>query len=84
MVSMLEFSVEDYSNKNSPLSVDISSPGPSSGPNSGGGSLSPQSSPKPNSLNPFKRPGEPITAESPALKRARSVCISIIFFYLQC
>lgn len=65
---------EEYLSKNSPLSVDISSPGPSSGPNSAGGSLSPQSSPKPNSLNPsnpFKRPGEPISAENPALKRAR-------------
>lgn len=68
---VLLFLAEEYPNKNSPLSVDISSPGPSSGPNSAGGSLSPQSSPKPNSFNPFKRPGEPISAESPALKRAR-------------
>lgn len=54
------FLEEDYSVKQSPLSVDTSPGNETVSP--------PQSSPK---TNVFKRPGDPVSLESPSLKRAR-------------
>ena len=53
------FLEEEYGNKQVPLSVDTSSTS---------GATSPLASPK---GNVFKRPGDPISLESPAVKRAR-------------
>jgi hypothetical protein len=53
------FSEEEYGNKQVPLSVDTAS---------SSGATSPLASPK---GNVFKRPGDPISLESPAVKRAR-------------
>ncbi|PNF17120.1 hypothetical protein B7P43_G09094 [Cryptotermes secundus] len=54
-----EMEEEEYGNKQVPLSVDTAS---------SSGATSPLSSPK---GNVFKRPGDPISLESPAVKRAR-------------